>query len=110
MVADGQVAVTAGFRGFGHLLDGAAPVAGGRVHVQIGLDVIQNHERGQFALALELTAIFAQLGRDQLEPELLVDAFLVAPGDHLVAIEEAVLVKLPAFLDRQFAEPDVVLF
>ncbi len=60
--------------------------------------------------SVDLAPILAQLGRDPLEAERFVDAFLCLAGDFLVAFdaEQAVLVQLEAQADRAVAQGDVV--
>ena len=64
------------------------PVGERRVHVEVAADVVELDQLRQAALArrLELAAVLAQLGRDELHAEPLVDLLLGRVGDGLAAL------------------------
>ena len=112
VVGDRDVLVAALARRLGHLLDRGVAVGGGGVHVQVAADVAQLDQLRQLALAGcgQLAAVLAQLGRDPLHAEPLVDLLLGRAGDRLPAlvVGDAVLAHVQAALDRRRAQRLVV--
>ena len=113
VVGDRDVLVAALAGRLGHLLDRVAAVRGDRVHVQVAADVAELDQLRQLALAggRQLAAVLAQLGRDVLHPEPLVDLLLGREGVGLAAlvVGDAVLAHVQAAPDRLGAQRLVVL-
>ena len=74
MIGDEDVAQAARPRCLGHLGDGAVTVRPGGVHLQVAPHVVHRDEVGR--KAVELAAIFAQLGRDEGQAQRGVNLFL----------------------------------
>ena len=112
VVGDGDVFEAAGEGGFGHLADGVAAVGGVGVHVEVAADVGERDEvrEGVGGGGFDLAGVFAELGRDVVEVEGVVDFCLGGCGDDGVVFdaEEGVLVEGEAALDGSLAEGDVV--
>ena len=109
MVADGDVLVAAPAGGAGHFLDGVGAVAGHRVHVQVAAEVVEGEQLASGQLGVELAAVLAQLGRGTGQAEPGVDVLFACPGQHGLAVEQAVLVEPQLLLHRELAQADVVL-
>ena len=112
VVGDGDVGQAASESGFGHLADGVAAVGGVGVHVEVAADVGERDEVRESVGGggFEFAGVFAQLGRDVVEVEGVVDVGLGCGGDDDVVFdaEESVLVQREAALDGALAEGDVV--
>ena len=114
VVGDREVLVAARDGLERHLLDGVVPVRRPRrVRVEVPLQLLELDELGQRPLArrLQLAGVLAQLGRDELVAEELVQLLLVAVRDRLagLGVEDAVLGdREPAPL-RLLAHGDVVV-
>ena len=113
VVGDGNVAATAEYGGFGHFADGAGAVRLGGVHVDVAVEVGEGDElrEGVSGGGLEFAAVFAELGRNVVEVEGVVDGFFGFGGDDGVVFEagEGVLGEGEAALDGALAEGDVVV-
>ena len=98
-----DVLVAALERRQGHLLDGGVTVGESGVHVKVAADVLELDQLGEAAVACrrELAAVLAQLGRDPLHAELLVDLLLGRAGDRVAAllVGDPVLAHMQAALD-----------
>ncbi len=112
MIGDGDIFVTQFARGFGHFLNGAFAVAGRRVHVEIALDVLAAHQVRQAVAfrGFDLTGVFADFRRDEVQLELGVDFFFRAPGDAALALQrgQRVFVQSEAHIIGAAAQIDVV--
>ena len=113
MVGDRHVVVAELPRGARHLLDAGVAVGERRVHVQVAADVVQLDQLREPALArgLELAAVLAQLGRDVLHAEPLVDLLLGREGLGAAAlvVGDPVLAHVQAAPHRLGAQRLVVL-
>ena len=112
VVGDGDVGEAAGDGGFGHLADGVAAVGGVGVHVQVAANVGEGDERGQGVGGggFEFAAVLAQLGRDVVEVEGVVDLLFAGGGDDRVVFEteQSVFAEGEAAFDGALAQGDVV--
>ncbi len=123
VVGDGDKLVAAGLGGGDHLGERGFAVAGGRVHVEVALEVAELDELRQLSRRgpAKLFAGLADLGREAGQVHRGVDVALVAAGDvfAFVAIviffglfadaEDAVFVDFEAAVFGHAAEDDVVV-
>ena len=112
VVGDRQVLPAALARRLDHLLERLAPVGQRRVAVQVAAQVLERDELRQRALRrrLELAAALAQLRRDPLEAEPLVDLLLGRAAGRLagVVVEDPVLAHVQPAPDGGLAQLHVV--
>lgn len=110
VVGDGEVRVALFPGGFGHLSGGILAIARLGVGMQIALDVGERDQLWQPALlrGLDLAPALAQLGLDTRQIDRSEVLFLGAPGEPLVAFEDAVLVDLEALPHADPTHRDVV--
>jgi len=100
-------------RGFRHFLNGALSIARRGMHVQIALDIFAAHQVRQAVLlgGFDLTRVFADFRRNEIQLELGVNFFFCAPGDAALALQrgQRVFVQRVAHIVRAAAQRDVVL-
>ena len=95
VVADAEVFEAEFLRGQRHLFQGGDAVAVGRVVVEDAADVrlLDEHREFLFLGDGDLIGVLAQLGRDVVEAESLVDVRLGLRGDRLLLVRQRVLVE-----------------
>ena len=110
MVGDRDVLVAQRASRLDHLGEGGLAVARVGVHLQVAADVFERDElRERVRLGeRDLTAVLAQLRRNPVETECVIDVPLGAARDALRSAEDPVLVQLELLRLRDLAQLDVV--
>jgi len=114
VVGDGHVFVAASARRRNHLFDSTFAVSGQGVHVHVALNVGLRDQLRQRSRrrGFQLAQVLAQLRRNELQTQLLVDLLLGLAGHafFICHARQPVLTQGVAHLERPLAQRDAVVF